>query len=77
MKVVLDKFRSLLARFIGHHLHRPLPLVIGAWLWLAAETEDLDEKGRCLEAVLQSFAAESQHTRKGGQVHSWSPLRLL
>lgn len=30
----------------------PHPLVICAWLWLAAETDDPDEKRRCLEAVL-------------------------
>ena len=27
--------------------------VIRVWLWLAADTDDLDEKRRCLEAVLE------------------------
>jgi hypothetical protein len=51
--VVVDRLRTLLARLIAHHLHRPLPLVIRAWLWLAAETDDIEEKRRCLNAVLQ------------------------
>lgn len=32
---------------------RPRLLVIRAWFWLAAQTNDLEEKRRCLEAVLQ------------------------
>jgi hypothetical protein len=32
----LDNFRTILASFIVHHLHRPHPLIIRAWLWLAA-----------------------------------------
>jgi hypothetical protein len=27
--------------------------VIQAWLWLAAETDNLEEKRRCLKAVIQ------------------------
>ena len=28
-------------------------LVVAAWLWLAAEADELEEKRRCLEAVLE------------------------
>ena len=34
-------------------VHLPRPLVVQAWLWLAAETDDLQEKRTCLKAVLQ------------------------
>ena len=30
----------------------PRPLVVRAWLWLAALTDDLQQKRRCLNAVL-------------------------
>jgi len=33
--------------------HRPRSLVIRAWLWQAAEADDLEEKRRCLNEVLQ------------------------
>ena len=32
---------------------RPRRLVVRAWLWLAVETDDLQKKRRCLNAVLQ------------------------
>ena len=50
---MIDAFRTLLAKLIVKHLHRPLPLVIQAWLWLAADTDDVEEKWRCLQAVLE------------------------
>ena len=50
---MLDKFRTLLAKLIVKHLNRPLFLVIHAWLWLAAETDDAEEKWVFLQAVLQ------------------------
>lgn len=34
-------------------LRRPRLLVAQAWLWLATEAPTLEEKRRCLEAVLQ------------------------
>jgi hypothetical protein len=46
-------FRTLSAYLITHNLRRPRALVVAAWLWLAARTDDLDEKRRCLEAVLE------------------------
>ena len=62
--VMLDTFRTLLAKFIVQYLNRPRPLVIRAWFWLAAETEDLEEKRRCLEAVLE-LNPEGQAARAG------------
>ena len=50
---MIDGLRTVLARFLVHHLHRPRPLVVAAWLWLAADTEDHAEKCRGLEAVLE------------------------
>ena len=61
---MLDGYRTILARFTVRHLRRPRPLVIRAWLWLAAETEDLEEKRGCLEAVLE-LNPESQSARAG------------
>ena len=37
--VMLDTFRTVLARLIVQHLTRPRELVIRAWLWLAADTD--------------------------------------
>ena len=50
---MLDKLRTLLAKLIVKHLTRPLLLVIHAWLWLASDTDDVEEKWRCLQAVLE------------------------
>ena len=50
---MIDKFRTLLAKLIVEHLTRPRPLVIHAWLWLASDTDDVEEKWRCLQAVLK------------------------
>ena len=50
---MIDKLRTLPARFIVQHLTRLLLLVIHAWLWLAADTDDVEEKWRCLQAVLE------------------------
>jgi len=49
---MLDRLRSLLARFIVKYLRGPRPLVVRAWPWLAAGAETLEEKRRCLNAVL-------------------------
>ena len=34
------------------NIREPLSLLVAAWRWLAAEADDLDEKRRCLEAIL-------------------------
>ena len=51
--LMIDRLRTLLAKLIVKHLNRPLLLVIHAWLWLAAETDDVEEKWCCLQAVLE------------------------
>lgn len=51
--LMLDKFRTLLAKLIVEYLARPRPLVIHAWLWLAAETDDVEDKWVFLQAVLE------------------------
>ena len=50
---MLDHLRAILAKFIVRHLTRPLLLVIHAWLWLAAETDDVEQKWLFLQAVLE------------------------
>ena len=49
---MINYLRTLSARLITRHLHRPRALVVRAWFWLAAQTSDLSEKRRCLEAIL-------------------------
>lgn len=61
---MVDRFRTILARFTTGHLRRPSQSVIRPWLWLASETDDTDEKRHCLEAVLQ-LNPESQIARPG------------
>jgi len=51
--VMPDRFRTALAKFTVEHLARPRPLVIRAWLWLAAKADDIEEKRRCLSAILE------------------------
>jgi len=51
--MVLDHLRSLIAALVVRYLHRPRPLVIRAWLFVAAEADNLEDKRRCLHAVLQ------------------------
>jgi hypothetical protein len=48
-----DELRWTLATFIVRHLRRPRALVIRAWFWLAAQTDDLEKKRRCLSAILE------------------------
>ena len=48
-----DRWRSAAALFLVRHLHHPRPLLIHAWLWLAATADDIEEKRCCLNAVLQ------------------------
>jgi hypothetical protein len=42
----------LLARLIVRRLPGPRELLVRAWAWLCAETDDLGEKQRCLEQIL-------------------------
>ena len=51
--LMIDKFRTLLAKLMVEYLARPRPLVIHAWLWLAAETDDVEEEWLFPQAVLQ------------------------
>ena len=50
---MIDRFRTRLARLIIRHLAGPRELVIRAWLWLAADTDDVEVKWLCLHAVLE------------------------
>ena len=45
--------RTALARLIVRYLPGPRSLLLAAWKWLAAEADDLGEKRRCLEAILE------------------------
>ena len=49
---MLDHIRTLSARLITRFLPGPRALLVRAWAWLAAETDDLAEKERCLEAIV-------------------------
>ena len=50
---MINHIRTLSTRFFTHHNIGPVILRIRAWAWLAAETDDLAEKERCLEAILE------------------------
>jgi protease II len=43
--------RTISSRVITHWLRRPRALAARARFWLAAHTDSLDEKRRCLEAI--------------------------
>ena len=64
----LDELRILrplpthLAKLIGGHLSCPCPLVLQSWFWLAANAHDIEEKRRCLRAVLQLDAENEPAT---------------
>ena len=49
---VIDRFRTLSARFITRYRIGPRTWQIRAWAWLAAQTNDLEEKMRCLKAIV-------------------------
>jgi hypothetical protein len=49
----MDHMRTALARMIARYLPRPRPLVCRASVWVAAQTEELQEKRRCQNAVLE------------------------
>jgi len=48
-----DYLRTLSARLITRWLRWPRALVVRAWAWLFARTDDLDEKQRCLTAIVE------------------------
>jgi len=50
---MIDRLRTILAWSIAKRVTNPRALIISAWLWLAAKSEDTEEKRRCLNAVLQ------------------------
>ena len=50
---MVRELRTALARLIVRHLTRPRPLVVRAWLRLAADTQEVEHKRRCLKAVLE------------------------
>ena len=49
---MIDRLRTLSARFVTHWVRFPTALVVRAWAWLAAETDDLAEQMRGLEAIV-------------------------
>ena len=49
---MINRLRTLSARLITRHHIGPRVLQIRAWAWLAAETDDLAEKKRYLEAIM-------------------------
>ena len=49
---MIARLRSLSARCITRYLPGPRVLLVRAWAWLAAETDDLADKERCLEVIL-------------------------
>jgi hypothetical protein len=49
---VTNHLRTPLARLIVRWLPGPRELLVRAWAWLCAETDDLGEKQRCLEQIL-------------------------
>jgi hypothetical protein len=49
----VDKLRTLLARFIVADFTRATIFVVRSWFWLAAETQGIQEKRRCVNAVLR------------------------
>ena len=49
---MLKAIRTFSARLITRHRLGPRSLQVRAWAWLAANTDDLAEKVRCLEAIV-------------------------
>ena len=46
--------RTLSAPLIVRWLRRPRALVVRGGFWIGARTDDVEEKQRCLEAILES-----------------------
>jgi hypothetical protein len=49
---MVDRLLTGIARVVVHRVPHPGPLVVQAWLWLAANASDTEEKRRCLNAAL-------------------------
>ena len=49
---MIDQLHTHSARFITRHSLGPVALQVRALVWLTAETDDLAEKVRCLEAMV-------------------------
>ena len=49
---MIDRLRTLSARFVTRYLPGPRVLLVRAWAWLCASTGDPAEKCQCLEAIL-------------------------
>jgi len=49
---VISRFHTASAHHVIRYRLGPVALQIRAWAWLAAETDDLAEKVRCLEAIV-------------------------
>ena len=49
---MIDQLHTHSARFITRHSLGPDALQVRAWVWLAAETDDIAEKVRCLEVIV-------------------------
>ena len=49
---MLNQLRALSARLVTRYGIGPPSLQIRAWAWLAAQTDDLAEQMRCLEAIV-------------------------
>lgn len=47
-KLMIDHLPTLLAHFVTYWLPGPRVLLVRAWAWLCAETDNLDKKRRCL-----------------------------
>ena len=45
-------------RFMVRYVPGPRPLVVAAWHWLAADTDDIGKGRRCPEALLRSVAGK-------------------
>ena len=50
---MINRLRTLSARFVTRWLPGPRVLLVRAWFWLAAEAPDLDQQRRCLDAILE------------------------
>ena len=77
---MINGFRTLSARAITRRLRQPRALVVRAWFWLAAQTSDLTEKRRCLEAILalepgNQWVKAAMARAYAGRAH-FSPLSL-
>jgi hypothetical protein len=50
---MVGHLRTFSARLITRWLCCPRALVVRAWVWLYSHTDDLEEKQRCLAAILE------------------------